>query len=135
MKKLLVLAFLTLSMPVYAHSTKPTDIVSVDYQIYRDDATVAVAKTYSKPWGQMKIDKSTIIKIDSYINRVKDQLDLDKQFRIVHLVITNDEIQRALLVSEYGTAVAIDLGLNGQTCYLVVAGNGNIGSHCPDPTY
>lgn len=134
MKKLLVLALLTLSMPVYAHSTKPTDIVSVDYSVYRDDATVAVEKTYSKPFGQMKIDKSTIIKIDTYINRVKDQLDLDKQFRIVHLVITNDQIQRAMLVSEYGTAVAIDL-MTAQICYVTTAGNGNLTGSCPDPAY
>lgn len=134
MKKLLILALLTLSTPAYAHSTKPTDIVSVDYSVYRDDATVVVEKTYSKPFGQMKIDKSTIAKIDAYTNRIKKDLVIDKQFRIVHLVITNDKIQRALLVSEYGTAVAIDL-VTSQVCYVTTAGNGNIGNHCPDPAY
>lgn len=135
MKKLLILALLALSTPAYAHSTKPTDVVSVDYSIYDETGAIEVSrKNYSKPFGQMKIDKSTIIKIDTYLNRIKGDLVIDKQFRIVHLVITDNQVQRAVLISEYGTAVAIDL-TNAQTCYVVVSGNGNIGSHCPDPSY
>lgn len=125
MKRYLLALILTaVCLPAMAHNTKPSDIVTVEASTYNQAGdTELTHKVYSKPWGQMKIDAATVKWVDAQIVTIKSHLDLDKTFRITHLVIVDNEIQRVMLTTEYGTSIAIDRSVN-QFCYITPAGNG-----------
>lgn len=124
MKKLLVSILLSItSLPAFAHDTKSNDKVGVHYSIVKDDGTVPVEKTYFKVFGQLKLDKSSLMKIDSHIAAINKQNDLKPKFKIVFVSIVNNDLSRVLLVSNRGDAYAIDFN-DGKNCGITIDGNG-----------
>lgn len=133
-KSLLTICLILACLPAAAHNTRPTDTVSVDATTYDSYGTTELSSAvYTKPWSQIKIDAKTVQKIDGLIAKFRaDHRDwVDKSYRIIHLSMADGHITRAMVLTEYGTAISMDLH-NNHYCYTSIAGNGNIGGTCAD---
>jgi len=131
MKKiLLAVVLLLVGLPAFAHNTKPSDTVSVEASTFGPDGAIETShQVYSKPWAQIKLDATTIQKIEKGISKYRSSGNPDRTYRIVHLVLVDNDIQRALVLTELGTAIAIEL-LDGRICYTSTQGNGMLGAFC-----
>lgn len=136
-KLLLSLGCFLFVQPSYAASTLRTeanDIVSIYAAAYGNDASPSYEKTYKKPWGKVKLDAKTINKMKAILAQTKPYKEYSETFRVAHLVLVNDEIQRVLFVSDGGTAIAIEMsGGPSETsryCQTSVGGNGFIVGGC-----
>lgn len=125
MKKiLLALGLMLAALPAGAHSTKPTDMVSINAINYDETGAIEKSNTvYSKPWSQVRVDAETLHWIDVRIARARAIVPQEKTFRIAHLVMIDGQISRVLLLSEYGTAIAAEQE-TGIICLTSTAGNG-----------
>jgi hypothetical protein len=115
-----------LASPAGAHSTKPGDVVQVESETYDSfGATVTSHKLYSKPWGQIKVDAATVRTIDAFIHKwlSNSPESVEKEFRIVHLRIIDNNVTHAVLLGKYGTVLVADIAFN-TLCFVSVSGNG-----------
>lgn len=136
-KLLLTLCSFFFISPSYAASTlrtEPNDIVSIYTAGYKNSPNPVYEKTYKKPWGKVKLDAKTIAKMKAILTQTELYQEYNEVFRVVHLVIVNDEVQRVLFVSDSGTAVGIEM-LGGPSstsryCQTSVGGNGFMVGGC-----
>jgi hypothetical protein len=132
MRKILAAFALLTCLPAFAHNTKPGDVVQVEAMAFNDMGdTTTSHKLYTRPWSQIKIDATTVRAIDAIFHKYRNQTNstLETKYRFLHLTLVDNRVQRALLLTEYGTVLAVDLTRNGY-CYVTVAGNGGVGSAC-----
>lgn len=133
MKKLMLAGLLALmTLPAMAHNTRAGDVVNVESTTYDAEGLRELARSvYAKPWGQIKISPATNQKIDRAIARYRAMDMPDKSFRVIYLTVVNNDVQRALVLTDLGTAIAIELQ-DGRFCHTSVAGNGRLGAECSD---
>ena len=136
-KLLLVLCSFGFLQPSYAASTLRTDandIVSIYSAAYKNDGSPSYEKTYKKPWSKVKLDAKTLAKMKTILAQTATYKEYSEAFRVAHLVIVNDELQRVLFVSDGGTAIAIEVsGGPSETsryCQTSVGVNGFIVGGC-----
>jgi hypothetical protein len=128
-KILLLTCLLLTSLPAVA-ATSNTDKVIVYNTVINNDETKASMKQYTKPWGQLKLDKATRSKIMGY----NQQLDKRGPYPMkVHaLRIVNDQVQAVMFAGAESTYWMFDLiGPDPQRCYVTLGGNGFMGG-CPE---
>lgn len=105
----------------WANDTAPGDVVNVNASAYRDDATVIYEKTYTKPWNQIKLSKQTHDKIKRAINAVKKEKSFysNLKYRVISVVIINDDLSRFVAMSNYGDVFAVDFS-DDMFCSITV---------------
>lgn len=129
LKPILISCLLLLHLPAVA-ATSNTDKVIVYNTVINNDETDASMKQYTKPWGQLKLDKATRSKIVAY----NQQLDKNGPYpmKVQALRIVNDQVQAVMFAGAESTYWMYDLiGPNPQRCYVSLGGNGHLGG-CSD---
>lgn len=111
--------------------TDPNDVVSITNTAYKNGSAVPVFdKKYKKKWKDIVLDSKTKRSIGALLTYVEAFKEYSSVFRVAHLRIVNNDVQRVLLVSDDGSAIALEMGKPGTYCYATTFGNGFLTGDC-----
>lgn len=123
----LALAFMSsclLSLPAMAHKTNPNDMVGVNVVKFDSEGAIELEnKRYFKPWKQIKLHPGSVNELDSIIAKIKGDSGSNADFKIVYISVVDNQLSRALVLSNVGSAYAIDM-YSKKYCGVTIDGNG-----------
>lgn len=114
------------ALPIFA-APQPTDQVMIMNWGFSEQDDI---KRYTKMWKDIKLAPQTVAKINQKIKAL--EADSHEKFRITHIRMSMDKVSRILLLSDWGSAVAIEFrnGEQDVVCQMTIDGNGWLSANC-----